>query len=78
MPTRAYFPPDGSTSGQCGAGGTGGLWKVAKSLAAGGQSDGRLGGGGTSDGTPTEEWFDGATCDTPTDEWFNGVTGHWP
>ena len=60
MPTRMYFPPDGGTSGHCGAGGTGGLWKVAKSLAAGGQSDGRLGGGPTSGGTPNAERLAGA------------------
>ena len=65
MPTRMYCSPDGGTSGHCGAGGTGGLWKVAKSLAAGGQSDGRLGGGPTSGGTPIEERLDGAA-------------GHWP
>ena len=98
LSTRTNVVPDGTTTGggspggagHCGLGGMGGS-QGANCIAVGGNSAGRLGGGGTSDGTPTdewcdgaigdtptEEWFDGATCDTPTDEWFDGVTGHWP
>ena len=85
LSTRTNVVPDGTTTGggspggagHCGLGGMGGS-QGANCIAVGGNSAGRLGDGGTSDGTPTEEWFNGATCDTPTDEWFNGVTGHWP